>query len=513
MPVSLPPLTTVLVQPRPAPIVARRILGGGLLAGTIGALAFAQDGRGLGLSLYLLALAAAVGGLTRSAFRTLPGRVTALLAAGAAFALLPLLRSSEVLTFFNSLAALFFITLASAFAKPGATRSLADTRVRDLVALLPTGALEAITGAPRFLFGDASAAFAGRDAGSSSTSFVSIARAAALGLLLIGIFTLLLSGGDPVFRSLVTWPAWWQAPALPEYLLRFGLFAVPALALAWSTTRPSTAPDDILANGITLTRLDVVVALASLNALFAVYLLLQLRVLFGGSAYLLATTGLTVAQYARSGFFALTVAAGLVLTVLLGLNALLRSERLGGWAVSRRLATALLVMVGLMLVSALARMMLYVERFGISIDRLIALAVIAWLALTSLWFTLTVLRERTTRFVIGAVVAGCATLVTLNLINPEAVVARSAAARAASGTPFDTEYAIRELSADAVPALTPAFRSGAVADCALATSLLVRWGDPSLTPLASWTLADARAWASVARERALLQAACTASVP
>jgi hypothetical protein len=525
--------------PRLAPAMARRILGGGALAGALGAVVFAHDGRGLGLALYLLALAAGLAGCLRADRRALPLRVSALLGAAAGFALLLLWRESGMLTVANTIAALFFLTLASAFAKPGSTRALTNTRVRDLLALVPTGVIEAISGTPRFLFGDARAAFVARDGTSMSTTALALTRAMAIGVALTVLFGMLLSGGDPVFRSLVQWPAWWNTLELPDYVVRFGLLACPAVALMWSTTRASTAPTDILANGITLNRLDVIVALVSLNGLFAAYLLLQLRVLFGGSAYVLATTGLTLAEYARSGFFALTFAAGLVLTVLLGLNALMRTERLGAWVMARRLSTSLLVMVGLMLTSAATRMLLYVHTFGMTIDRIVALAIMAWLAMTGLWFTLTVLRERTTRFVIGAVVSGCVTLAALNVINPEAIVVRSAVARAATRGPFESAYVLRETGSDAVPALVAALRDGvlptvapaavapnavapaAVAPnaiapalaarapaCVVATHLLNAWGRPSAIPLATWTISAAHAAWTVARTRSLLESQC-----
>jgi hypothetical protein len=511
------PEGTTAVRARPArlaPAVARRILAGGAMAGMIGAALFGQEMTGLGLVLYLLVLAAGVGGLSRASIRALPPRVLSLLVASALFALLSLVRASEVLTVVNAMASLFFVTLASALAKPGATLALTDARVRELLALVPTGVVEAISGAPRFLFGDARAAFVGADGSSRSAAIIAVTRALMLALALVVVFAVLLSGGDPVFRQLVSWPASWDALRLPEYLFRFCLCACPALAITWSTTRPAEPRADLLADGITLNRLDVLTALVSLNALFAVYLLLQLRVLFGGSAYVLATTGLTLAQYARGGFFALTFAAALVLGVLLGLNALLREDRLGAWPVARRLSTSLLGMVGLMLVSATTRMLLYVQTFGITIDRIVALAVMAWLAMTGVWFLLTVLRERSSFFVIGAVVTGSVTLFALNVINPEAIVVRSAVAQSARGGVFDTEYMLKELRSDAVPALVQALKDGmvpphdAAQSCFIATELLTRWNTPSANPVSSWTVSEARAAWTVSRNRTLLAEQC-----
>lgn len=532
--------------PRLAPAQARRIIAGGALCGVTGDLLLGQGAAGIGLFAYLCLVAVCIGGLSPSAMASLPLRVSSLLAAGVVFASLTAIRGSEALTFANSMAAVVFITVASALSKPGATLSITHARVRDLLGLIPTGFTETATGAPRFLLGDARAAFYTADGSSRSALAIAITRAAGLAVTLTLVFGLLLSGGDPVFRSLIAWPDSWNVLDLPEHVVRFGFFAWPIFGLMWSTTRATrNTSDDILSNGITLNRLDVVSALGALNGLFAVYLLLQVRVLFGGSEYVLATTGLTLAQYARDGFFALTFAAGLVLGVLLGLNALLREDRLGAWHVSRRLSASLLVMVGLMLASATARMLLYVQTFGISIDRVIALAIMAWVAMVGGWFMLTVLRERANRFVVGAIAAGSATLFALNVINPEAIVVQSEMRRAAATGAFDTEYVQREIGSDGVPALIRALRTQAIPRvtaaavplaaaapgtansntttatrtgrgfvqprCAVARRLLEHWGPQARTRLAQSTVSDARARWIVSRNTTLLNAQCDRS--
>ncbi len=514
----------VVPAPRLAPVQARRIIAGGALCGLAGDLMFSEQAPGgVGLAAYLLLLAAAIGGLSPAAVRDLPLRVSGLLAAAATFALLMVIRSSEALTVFNTMAALTFITVASALSKPGSMLSITHARVRDLLGLIPTGFVETATGAPRFLLGDARAAFYTADGSSRSALAIAVTRAVALATAVTILFGILLSGGDPVFRSLVAWPDSWRLLDVPAHIVRFGFFAWPVLGLMWSTTRPvRTESDDLLANGITLNRLDVVSTLGALNALFGIYLLLQLRVLFGGSEYVLATTGLTLAQYARDGFFALTFAAVLVLGVLLGLNALLREDRLGAWHISRRMSASLVVMVGLMLVSATTRMLLYVQSFGISIDRVIALAVMTWVALVGGWFLLTVLRERSSRFAIGAIVAGSATLIALNVINPEAVVVRSQMHRSSTTGTFDTQYVQREIGSDGVPALIDALRTRAIPTianrlpsyqprCAVASRLLTRWGPHASSSLVSWTVSEARARWVVARNAELLNAQCSAA--
>ncbi len=68
------------------------------------------------------------------------------------------------------------------------------------------------------------------------------------------------------------------------------------------------------------------IALGSLVALFAAFVIVQLRYFFGGDALVQATAGMSYADYARRGFFELVTVSALVLPVLLSANALLRRD-------------------------------------------------------------------------------------------------------------------------------------------------------------------------------------------
>jgi hypothetical protein len=58
-------------------------------------------------------------------------------------------------------------------------------------------------------------------------------------------------------------------------------------------------------------------ALGALDLLFLLFVAVQARWLFGGARTVAETTGLTIAEYARRGFFELVTAAALVLPLLL----------------------------------------------------------------------------------------------------------------------------------------------------------------------------------------------------
>ena len=102
--------------------------------------------------------------------------------------------------------------------------------------------------------------------------------------------------------------------------------------------------------------------------------------------------------------------------------------------------------------SALHRMGLYVDAYGLTQDRIYATAMLLWAGATLGWLGVTVLRSRAERFAFGAMVSAFAVLGALNFVNPDAMVVRVNLARAESGQELDVAY-LATLSADAAPAL------------------------------------------------------------
>jgi hypothetical protein len=258
--------------------------------------------------------------------------------------------------------------------------------------------------------------------------------------------------------------------------------------------------------------------LAALNTLFVAFVLVQLRVFFGGQAYVREVTGLTLAEYARSGFFVLVAVAALVVVTLLACDGLLSGTALGALRIARRLATSLTVLVAIVMVSAMARMGLYMKSFGLSADRLYATAAMCWIAALLVMLRLTVLRERSRAFTIGALRAGWVTLLALAAMNPDAVIVRANAALA-DRVPFDYAYARNVLSADAVPSLVDVLTSPSAlpptalpnsSRCDAAPALLRQYLDQP-SPATTWTLGRSLAKRSVRARADALRATCTST--
>jgi Domain of unknown function (DUF4173) len=224
-----------------------------------------------------------------------------------------------------------------------------------------------------------------------------------------------------------------------------------------------------------LTFASVAVGLYSLIVLLTLFLGTQARVLFGGAAFLRETQGLSVANYARSGFFQLIVASVIVLGTLVIAEWLMGPDDDAALHKYRRAGTLLIGLVAMLLVSAVTRIWLYVDVFGLSVDRGFATAaiVLVFAALTA--FSATTLRGRSAAFGPTILVVLVAWVTALNVVNPEALVVRVNVARAARGWAFDSQYHSR-LSADALPALLRAESMLPAAPCAELDALLrSRW--------------------------------------
>jgi hypothetical protein len=310
---------------------------------------------------------------------------------------------------------------------------------------------------------------------------------------------------------------------------------VPAAIVAWFTAgglrgafgegKPPVQPRE--ARLLALGALDVTAVLGSIVLLFTIFLSVQIGWLFGGERLVRSTTGLSYAEYARHGFFELVWVTLLLLPVLLGTRVLIRDGDEAAVRRHRLLATPLLVLVGGVMASAMGRMALYVHYYGPSIDRLYATVFMAWLAIVFTWFGLTVLRGRLRDFAAGMTITAFLTLAGLNLLDPEALVARASIARgtealqladsvpanaspiARHASPIDYRYLAWTLDGDAVNDVVLALVASPVAPpnsperivevrerCDAVRTLLNEWGRGGTADARDW-----RRW-SVGRSRA-----------
>jgi hypothetical protein len=188
-----------------------------------------------------------------------------------------------------------------------------------------------------------------------------------------------------------------------------------------------------------------------LLGLFAVFIGVQVAVLFGGDTYV-SSAGMTYAGYARSGFWQLLVVTGLVLAVIAvaarvapvdtGVRRAWLRVLLGG------LTAATLVIV----VSAISRLWLYQQTYGFTVLRLLVGVAEVWLGLVCLMVLAAGRSLRAAWLPKSVLTSALAALLGLVVLNPERFVAEWNVDRFADTGRIDTVY-LGRLSADAVPAL------------------------------------------------------------
>lgn len=288
--------------------------------------------------------------------------------------------------------------------------------------------------------------------GEQGKQAVAVGRGLMLAAPLLFLFGALFVAADSVFQDYVS-SAVPNAGDLTGHVVLIAVFAwVSAGMLREYLSRPKPVEAD-LQPWFRLGGTELTVVLALLDLLFLAFVLVQLRYLFGGAALVEGRTHLTYAEYARHGFFELVIVAALVLPLLL-LADWVRRRQPGRDRLFKVLAGALILLLFVVMASALQRMRLYQREYGLTELRVYATGVMLWLAVVFVWTGITVLRGRRDLFAVGALVSGFAAILAINVVNPDALIARTNL----NGPKVDLVY-LMQLSDDATPTLARALPS------------------------------------------------------
>ncbi|GAA2487793.1 DUF4173 domain-containing protein [Streptomyces gobitricini] len=274
----------------------------------------------------------------------------------------------------------------------------------------------------------------------------------ALGLLVV--FGALFAGADAAFADLIgSLAPDVSATEGPWRSLLFVLGLLGALAAARTAAAPLRWDRLTARPGRPRARLEWALPLIVLNLLFAVFNAVQLAVLFGGYEKVLSKTGLTYAEYARQGFWQLLWATLLTLAVI-GLA--LRWAPRGG-ARDRTLVRAVLgtlcLLTLVVVASALRRLDLYVDAYGLTRLRVSVAAMELWLGLVLvLIMAAGVVGARRLHLPRAIAVSAAVGVLAFGLASPDGIVAERNVQRYETTGKIDVGY-LDGLSADAVPAL------------------------------------------------------------
>ncbi|MGW0778028.1 DUF4153 domain-containing protein [Streptomyces sp. NPDC002835] len=289
-------------------------------------------------------------------------------------------------------------------------------------------------------------------AAASNGRVAPVLRTGAVAALLVIVFGALFAGADAAFADLLGGliPDASVADGPWRFLL-FLLGLVGALAAARLAAAPLHWDRLEMRPGRARSRWEWALPLVVLNLLFATFIAVQLAVLFGGYDKVLSETGLTYSEYARQGFWQLLFVTLLTLAVIALATRWAPRSTAGDRALVRAVLGALCVLTLVVVASALRRMDLYVDAYGLTRLRVSVSAMELWLGLVIVLIMLAGVYGM--KWLPRAVAASAAAAVlAFGLASPDDLVAERNVQRYERTGKIDIDY-LEELSADAVPAL------------------------------------------------------------
>ncbi len=299
-----------------------------------------------------------------------------------------------------------------------------------------------------------------------------IAAGVVLAVPVVGVLGLLLASADAVFASFLQFPNldFSGVDTASDSAVRIALFGLLLAApiVAGTTYRPEKVIDPEVKRAVG--RVEALVVFAAVDALFGLFCVAQLVTLSGGAKRVLTTSGLTYAEYARSGFFQLVAVAILTLMVLGALRAAIGEQAASENSV--RLLSALTAMLTLAVTFvAMNRMLLYIRAYGLTVDRIVAQAGTITIGCIFVLVTFGILGSRPGRDLRGWTTAGALgvaalAIAVLHIVNPSGWSMRDGLRRfnvvsaASDGIVSDARGSAKiEIDNDSLPVVTEWLRT------------------------------------------------------
>ncbi len=193
--------------------------------------------------------------------------------------------------------------------------------------------------------------------------------------------------------------------------------------------------------------IEVLVFLGLIAALFLIFIIFQITYLFGGETNIIHA-GFTYAEYARRGFWELLVVAILSLLILIA------SEKYAGAesAKDKKFLTPSLILIAevlVVIISAFKRLSIYIDAYSLTLLRFYVAAFIILLLVLFILLAIKFIKSKPERFfTFGTLLLAITFLIVINIVNPDAFIAKSNLERYNRTGKIDVSY-VGRLSADA----------------------------------------------------------------
>jgi hypothetical protein len=425
------------------------VIGGALLLGSIGDVLLRATPWGINFLIWIVVLVGLAVMLAKWGRVGTSGEGKWLVFVAVVFASGVVVRDSPVVVFLNVLGVLISLSLAVWRGRLGSLRRAGI--LEYVLGGIYTGVLTSAGPIPVSVVDiEWRQAISGRWKGQA----LAVSRGVLLAAPLLLLFGTLLVAADAIFERLVVDVFGFDLADVFSHLLLICFFAWITAGVLWAGLM-ARVPENLTIprpGVLSLGIIEVGMVLGLLDLMILAFVVIQVRYLFGGAGRVAATAGLTYAEYARHGFFELVTVTTLALPLLLIAHWLLRTGNRAHEVLFKALAGLMVGLLFVVVASALQRMYLYQQAFGLTELRLYTTVFMLWISTVLVWFVLTVLRERRERFAFGAMLTGFAAIFAINAMNPDALIVATNIDRMEEGKRFDAYY-LTTLSADAVPVL------------------------------------------------------------
>jgi hypothetical protein len=290
-----------------------------------------------------------------------------------------------------------------------------------------------------------------------------VVRGILIAIPILVIFSALLSSADLVFaQRLDTFVSLFRLEKLPEYIFRIIYIIIGAYLLvgvflhaAISSQNEKLIGEEKPLVPPFLGFIESSIILGSVAILFALFVVIQFQYFFGGQANI-HLDGYTYAEYARKGFGELIMVAVFSLLLFVGLSGITRRENPTQRNIFSSLGIAVVLLVGIMLVSAFQRLVLYETAYGFSQLRTYTHVFMIWLGLLLAVVVILEILRKERRFALAVILAGIGFAGSLVLLNVDGFIVRQNVQRAVLGQELDMAY-LASLSSDSIPVLVQKF--------------------------------------------------------
>ncbi|MFN8372071.1 MAG: DUF4173 domain-containing protein [Anaerolineae bacterium] len=437
-------------------------VGAGLLLGIFGMLVFYGRLIGVSFPLFIVALVGMV--LAFNLHQPNMRRNLWLVGVLLFFAAMVAVRGEWMLTSLNILAVFTLGALALFYIRTGKHVD-AVPLMQHVSGVIQSGFTIPMIAAPRFL--DARRWLA-EHLPQNRTALMSTGRGVLFALPVLLVFGVLLGSADAVFgqyinnlfssfnfvnvddligRTFSVAAIGWLAVGVLAYSLPIAVPApTPKASAEVEEEQPAVEAAPKRKPGFKVSLIEGGIVLGSVNLMFAAFVVIQFAYFFGGRV----AANLSYSEYARRGFFELVAVSVLTLGLVLLMDHVTVRQSTNENRVFRGLALLMVLLTGVILVSAWRRMSLYEDAYGYTHLRIYTRVFMGWLAVLFGFFLLSLFRMRLHIFTLGILLSSIGFIATLNILNIDYYIAEQNIQRYYAGYDFDVRF-LAYLSEDALP--------------------------------------------------------------